>query len=101
MDSKKAVFVILNNHTNSPIRKERLSPRSKARGEASRNKFVRKARLPDRVESCGEVDVVVYPTPSEGWGQGEVDRSKNGPKLWFVKPIRNELRKEQHLIESR
>ena len=42
-DSKEMTFVILINHTSAPIRKERLSPTSKARREASRNKFVEKA----------------------------------------------------------
>ena len=35
MDLKGAAFVILINHTSAPIRKERLSPMSKARREAS------------------------------------------------------------------
>ena len=34
-DSKGAAFVILKNHRSAPIRKERLSPTSKARREAS------------------------------------------------------------------
>ena len=41
-DSKRTAFVILRKHTSAPIRKERLSPTSKARREASRNKFVEK-----------------------------------------------------------
>ena len=36
-DSKRTTFVILINNTSAPIRKERLSPTSKARREASRN----------------------------------------------------------------
>ena len=39
-DSKGATFGILINHASAPIRKERLSPTSKARREASRNQFV-------------------------------------------------------------
>ena len=41
-DLKVTTFVILINHTSAPIRKERLSSTSKARREASRNKFVEK-----------------------------------------------------------
>ena len=42
-DSKGTTFVILINHASSPIRKERLSPTSKARREASRNEFMVRA----------------------------------------------------------
>ena len=35
--------MILKNHASAPIKKERLSPTSKARREASRNEFVEKA----------------------------------------------------------
>ena len=54
--------------------------------EASRNKFVGKGKVPDRVESFGEVD-----------------SSKNRQRVWseFVKLIRNRPRKEQILIQSR
>ena len=38
-----ATFVILINHANAPIRKERLSPTSKATREAGRNKFLEKS----------------------------------------------------------
>ena len=43
-DSRGTTFVILKKHTSAPIRKERLSPTSKARREASRNEFVEKGR---------------------------------------------------------
>ena len=68
------------------IRKERLSPTSKARREASRNEFVEKGGMPDRVKSFGEID-----------------RGENRPRVrpGFVKPIRNGLRKEQNLIKCR
>ena len=46
-NSKGTAFVILINHRSAPIRKERLSPTSKARREASRNEFVEKGRMPD------------------------------------------------------
>ena len=55
-NSRGAAFVILKNYTSAPIRKERLSPTSKARMEASRNKFVEKSGVPDRVKSFREID---------------------------------------------
>ena len=78
--------MILKNHTSAPIKKERLSPTSKARREASRNQFVEKSGMPDRVKSFGEID-------------SREDR----PRAWpgFVKPIRNGLRKVQNLIKCR
>ena len=74
--------MILINQASAPIRKERLSPTSKARKEASRNKFVEKSGTPDKVKIFGEVD-----------------SSENRPKAepGFVKP-RNGLRKIQNLI---
>ena len=48
---KKTIFVILINHTSALIRKERLSPTSKARRETSRNQFVEKSGASDGVES--------------------------------------------------
>ena len=50
-ESKRAIFLILKNHGSASIRKQRLSPTSKARKEASRNKFVEKGKMPDRVKS--------------------------------------------------
>ena len=85
-DSKGATFVILIDHRSAPIRKERLSPTSKARREVSRNQFVEKGRMPDRVESFGEID-------------SRQDRPRARPG--FVKPIRNGLRKVQNLIKCR
>ena len=76
--------MILINHRNEPIRKERLSPTSKARREASRNQFVKNGEMPDRVKSFRKID-------------SEQDRPKAHPGL--VKPIRNGLRKVQNLIE--
>ena len=43
--------MILINYASALIRKERLNPTRKARGEASRNEFVKKSGVPDRVES--------------------------------------------------
>ena len=85
-DLKGTTFVILIDHASAPIRKKRLSPTSKARREASRNKFVEKSGVPDRIESLGKVD-----------------RSKNRlrARLDFVKFIRNGLRKIKNLIRSR
>ena len=50
-DSKGTTFVILINHRSAPIRKERLSPLSKARREASQNEFVEKGGMPDGVKA--------------------------------------------------
>ena len=50
-DSKGTAFVILINHASAPIRKERLSPTSKAKREASRNEFMKKGGMPDRVKN--------------------------------------------------
>ena len=84
-DSKEATFVILKNHTSAPIRKKRCSPTSKARREASRNEFVEKGWVPDRVKSFREIN-------------SREDRPKTRPR--FVKPIRNGLRKITSLIEK-
>ena len=61
------------------MKKERLSPTSKARREVSQNKFVEKGGVPDRVKSLGEVD-----------------SSENHPRArpGFVKPIRTEKETE-------
>ena len=56
MDSKGTAFAILINQASAPVRKERLSPTSKARREASRNKFVEKGGVQDRVKSFREID---------------------------------------------
>ena len=70
--SKGPTFVILINHASAPGRKERLSPTSKGRREASRNMFVEKGGMPDRVKSFGEID-------------STEDRQRARPG--FVKPI--------------
>ena len=85
-DSKRAAFMILKNHTNAPIKKKRLSPTSKIKREASRNEFMEKSGMPDRVESFREID-----------SRKNHLRARPG----FVKPIRNGLRKVQNLIECR
>ena len=82
-DSKGTAFVILINHASAPIGNERLSPTSKVRREASRNEFMEKGRMPDRVKSFGEID-------------SRQDRPRARPG--FVKPIRNGLSKKQNLI---
>ena len=78
--------MILINHANTPIRKERLSPTSKARREASRNEFMEKGGMPDRVESFREIN------SREG-----CPRARPG----FVKLIQNGLRKVKNLIKCR
>ena len=85
-NSKGTTFVILKDHRSAPIRKKRLCPTSKARREASRNEFVEKGRMPDRVKSFREIN-------------SRQDRLRAWPG--FVKPIRNGLRKVQNLIKCR
>ena len=58
--------------------KGKIESNSKARWEASRNKFVGKGGVPDRVENFGEVD-------------SSEDRARARPE--YVKSIRNRLRK--------
>ena len=66
-----------------PITKERLSPTSKARTEASRNDFMEQGKMPDRVKSFRKID-------------RREDRPRARPGL--VKPIGNGPRKVQNLI---
>ena len=82
-DSKATTVAILINHRSAPIRKERLSPTRKATREASRNQFVEKDGMPDRVKSFREID-------------SRQDRPRARPG--FVEAIRNGLRKIQNLI---
>ena len=76
-------YAILIKHASTPIGKERLSPTNKARKEASRNEFVEKGEMPDRVKSFREID-----------------NGKDRPRAWpgFIKPILYGLRKVQNLI---
>ena len=78
--------MILIDHTSAPIRKKRLSPTSKASRVASRNKFVEKSGMPDKVKSFREID-----------SRQDHPRARPG----FVKLIRNGLRKVQNLIKCR
>ena len=78
--------MILENHASAPIRKERWSPTSKARGEASRNEFMVKSGVPDRVKSFREIN-------------SRQDRPRALPG--FVKPIRDEPKKIKNFIKSR
>ena len=82
-DSNGQTFVILINHANAPIRKERLTPTSKARREAYRNELMQKGRVPDKVKSFREID-------------SRQDRPRALPG--FVNPMQNGLRKVQNLI---
>ena len=82
----KATTVILIDHRSAPIRKERLSPMSKTRREASRNQFVAKGGMLERVKSFREIN-------------SREDRPRARPG--FVKPIRNGLRKKQNSIQCR
>ena len=76
-DLKEATFLILKNYASELNRKERLSPTSKARREASRNKFAKKDGVPDRGKIFGEVNSGKY---------------RPRTRLGLVKPIRNRLR---------
>ena len=78
--------MILINHASTSIRKEKLSPTSRARREASQNEFMEKGGMPDRVKSFGEIN-------------STEDRLRAQPG--FVKPIRNGVRKIKNLIWSR
>ena len=75
--------MILINHTSTSIRKERSSPTSKARMEASRDEFMVKGGVSDRVKSFGEIN-----------NRQNRPRARPG----FVKPIQNGLRKIKNLI---
>ena len=86
MDLKGANLVILINHARAPIRKETLSPTSKARRKASRNEFMEKGGMPDRVDRFGEID-----------SSEDRPRARSG----LVEPIQNGPRKEQNLIKCR
>ena len=55
-DSKGATFVILIKYASASIRKERLSPTSKARREVSRNEFMEQGWVPDRVKGFCEIN---------------------------------------------
>ena len=75
--------MILINHASAPITKERLIPTSKARREASRNEFMEKGGMPDRVQNFREIN-------------SREDHPR--VRLGFVKSIQNGLRKIQNLI---
>ena len=59
--------MILINHASAPIRRGRLSPTSKARMEASRNEFMVKSGMPDRVESFREINSEEPSSESPAW----------------------------------
>ena len=71
--------MILKNQASVPIRKERLSLTSKVRREASRNEFMEKSGMLDRVKHFGEIN-------------SREDRPRARPGI--VKLIQNELTKE-------
>ena len=70
--------MILINDASAPIRIERLGPMSKARREASPNKFMEMGGMPDRVKTSRE----------------DCRRARPG----FVEPIQNTKKKIQTLI---
>ena len=56
-NSKRTNFEIFIDHASAPIRKERLSPKSKAKREANQNELMKKGGMPDRVKSSRETIV--------------------------------------------
>ena len=85
MDSKRANSVTQTNHASTLIRKERLSPTSKAKREASLFQLELFESI-IRVKNFREVDL-------------SKNRLRARPRL--VKPIRNGLRKKLNSIKSR
>ena len=83
IDQKRERYRAKNGFASAPIRKERLSPTSKERREASQNKFVKNGRMLYRVE---------------GFREDDSSKNRTKAKLGFVKPIRNGLRKKKNLI---
>ena len=63
--------------------KGKIESNEQSNKEASRNEFVEKGEMPDRVKSFQEIS-------------SREDRPRARPE--FVKPIRNELKKTQNLI---
>ena len=72
--------MILINQRKRAYQKGKIESNEQGKKEASRNEFVEKGGVPDRVESFREIN-------------GSEDRSS--PRPGFVKPIRNGLRKER------
>ena len=64
-DSKGTTFVILENQASASVRNKRLGPTSKARREASRNEFMEKGGMPNRVKSFQEINSRKY--RPRGW----------------------------------
>ena len=77
--------MIFKNHA-STCQKEKIESIKKARRKTSRNKFVEKSGMPDRVESFRDI---------------ATSKDCPGGRLGLVKPIRNRLRKMTNLIQSR
>ena len=80
---KRSDFCNFEKPRNRAYQKKRLNPTSKARREASRNKFLKKSGMPDRVKTLRDIK-----------------SCKNRPRarLGFVKSIRNGQKKIKNLI---
>ena len=78
VDSKRTTFMVFIDHASMSIRKERLSPTSKARREASQNEFIEKGRMPKRGLALGALKAL-----------GEISGREDRPRAWpgYVKPI--------------
>ena len=83
MDSTGTTFALLINQRKRAYQKGKIESNEQGKKEASRNEFVEKGGMPDTVESFREIN-------------SSDDRPR--PRLGFVKPIQNGLRKEQNLI---
>ena len=70
----------------STVRKERAYPKNEARGEFKREEFMKQSRVPDRVESLGEVN-----------------RCQTGPvwRLFLLEAVPDWLRQSKNLVERR
>ena len=82
-DSKGTTFVILIDHRSAPIRKEGLSPTSKARREASRNRFVEKGGMPAVIVLWKRAGCQ---TESKALEKSIVDRIVREPDLGLLNP---------------
>ena len=54
---EKSDLVVLKNHASTPVKKEILSLPSKTRSEASRNKFIKKSQMPEKIKTFTEIIV--------------------------------------------
>ncbi len=81
-------FVILKNHTSATVRKEKLIPTSEAKREPSRNEFVEKSGVPDRVKALKSMLLLLLlitrPLPGDGGMAEDHGAPEAGqlPRVW-------------------